>query len=228
MKQDFGNIVLSSWGGVNVESKIDETEKQVKKMIKLTDHGDDFLIVKTNDDRIYEYGYFLNRHFGPSSYIRKPELFRNIDAMSSISNKIYHEVKNEHGFYDSWKYKIVIDSESIANYKLELFAHFMQGMYKTGVMYHVNDYKEIIINYLKANNVYTDKNEEIVNSIIFDTSYYGIDGIAGKIDISGCKTIGGDNVTYVYIDGKSINPRHYKRFRAGSDEWGVDSYFWKV
>lgn len=81
----LNEIVLENWGGIRLNAKIDEDLKDVKLMIKYSDHGDEFLIVKTENE-IYEYGWWLNRKREPEydtvinsrydyGFVRKPELF---------------------------------------------------------------------------------------------------------------------------------------------------------
>lgn len=223
MKFKFGNVALSAWGGVCTCSQIDEKENEIEKLVIYTDHGDDYLIVKTKDGKIYKYGYFLNLKFGPRSYIREPVLFRKEDEMSYISNKIYSSISGV--FYDRMTYQIIKDSEYGAKTTFATLVLYMQAYYNSGVMYHCGRYKEIVKRYLKENGIDTEENLKKLDDIVFDTSYYGIDGIAGKIDITGQDWIYGDEVKYAYSNGKRIR---LKRRFCGEDEWGVASYRWKM
>ena len=227
MKFIFGNVALSAWGEVCMCSQIDEKENEIEKLIIYTDHGDDYLIVKTKDGKIYKYGYFLNLKFSPINYIRKPVLFRKEDEMSYISNKIFFDIygDNGHGFIDRMTSQIVEDSEDRAKAKFRILGWDMPKYYNSGVMYHCKKYKEIVKRYLEKNGINTEENLKKLDDMVFDTSYYGIDGIAGKIDITGQNWICGDTVKYAYSNGKRIR---LKRRFVGSDEWGESIYRWKI
>lgn len=226
MEFKFGNVALSAWKGVCVCSQIDEKKEDVDKLAIYEDHGDDFVIVKTKDGKVYEYGYFKNLKFPPTIFVREPVLFRKEDSRATISNKIFFCIHGDHGmrFVDRMSYRINKDSETIANYKFHSLVRDMQGIYDSGVMYHHDGDKEIIKRYLKENGIDTEENTKLLEKMVFDTSYYGIDGIAGKIEIGDFKWIYGDRLKYAYSNGKRVwLTRHY----SGSDEYGSKSYRWK-
>lgn len=226
MEFEFGNVALSAWGGICVSSKIDERKEDVDKLAIYQDHGDDYLIVKTKDGNVYRYGYFRNLQYSPSFYVREPVLFRKEDERSSISNKIFFLIRGDHGygFIDRMTYRITKDSKPTANYKFHSFIKSMDEIYKTGVMYHQDDDKKIVKNYLKENDIDTEENLRLLDTIVFNTSYYGIDGIAGKVEMGDFKWIIGDRLKYAFANGKRVwLIRHYH----SSDDWGCNSYKWK-
>lgn len=98
MENILNEIILGNWGGIRLNAKIDEDLKDVKLMIKYSDHGDDFLIVKIKNE-VYEYGWWLNRKWEPEydelinsqrdyGFVRKPELFCAFDKRCNLSNEI--------------------------------------------------------------------------------------------------------------------------------------------
>ena len=169
----------------------------------------------------------MNLTYPPINYIRKPVLFRNEDERCYISNKIFFYIRGDYGnnFVDRMTLQIVKDSKKIAEYKLRSLARKMKDAYNSGVMYHHNDSKEIVSRYLKENDIDTEENLKLLDDMVFDTSYYGIDGIAGKIDLGNCNWLYGDKIKYAYSNGKQIR---LKRKLVDYDEWGVASYRWKL
>ena len=227
MSFKFGNVALSAWKGFCVASQIDEPKENIDKLIIYEDHGDDFEIVKTKDGKIYKYGYFINLKYPPTSYVRETTLLRKEDERSAISNKIFFKIYGDYGenFIDRMTFRICKDSKATVDCKLRALQCAMKDIYNSGVMYHVDQYKDIVKDYLLINDAYDEENAKILDEIVFNSSYYGIDGVAGKIDITGTDRVYGDRIKYAWSNGKRIRIKsHY----AGSDEWGVSIYYWKV
>ena len=100
-------VILKNYGGIIVE--VTDNLENAIAIIKYVDHGDEFLVVKT-EDRIYEYGWFLNRGWYPNyeiitnnleeyvgenkRFIKAPELYYKMDHNSQASNKIFFYTKD--------------------------------------------------------------------------------------------------------------------------------------
>ena len=120
MNKLFENEILNNWGGIKVLAEIEETADDANLAIKYNDHGDEFILVRMKDGRMFEYGYYLNRIgcpdpkdiFGnncPSWYkdwfVRKPHFHYEIDERSFLANEMHFYIKNriEEGYFDGPK-----------------------------------------------------------------------------------------------------------------------------
>ena len=222
----MGNIlqetILRDWGGFNVIADIDEKLEDIRVAVKYDDHGDEFLFIKTKDDKAYEYGWYINRRdvFCPDydelikspndyGFIRKPKLTYAYDKRCLLSNRIYHYVMdafdNGHGFCVPR-----IDTPTYAQTKFDYYVRFMDDVYKKGVTYHNEKDKSFIERYLKDNNILTEENINKLNSVRFSSSENGIDGSAGKRKPYVDKVLRGDNIEFVWYNGEFLDLKKVK------------------
>ena len=60
MSKSLEGIILKNWRSNDVIVELDESIDDIELAMKYEDHGDEFLLVRTNGV-YYEYGWFLNR-----------------------------------------------------------------------------------------------------------------------------------------------------------------------
>lgn len=236
MTNILSETILGNWVDVTLKANIDEKIDDVKLAIKYSDHGDEFLLVRTNDGKTYEYGWWLNRPMAPNYdeldrpywsnfFIRKPKLFYAYDERSSLSNEISFYVnrkfKNDYGFMRPKR-----DTEIYAQVKFDEYIKFMNDIYSRGITYHKEGDKKFIEQYLKDNGILTEENLDKLHSVKFTTSVNGIDGIAGKTvwDDYWCDDrLHGDIIEFIFYKGK-LRDISKIRMKYHYDEWGAEMF----
>ena len=244
-------FTLHNWGGMIVEADIDLAN--VVAAIKYNDHGDDFVVVKTNDGDVLKYGYFLNRDGNRGDYydfIRKyrdeyegegkcylklPELFRG-DHDSEVSNAIFFRTENftteEKGYWGFRDTKVYSDKRSAQlnfDWYCEDMKKFYEGTEKRiwggyySGSYHC-DHTNDVIRYLRANDILTEENLQKIDDLKKWWRVGEIDGIAGIRRSSG--DIVGDCITWAFRNGEEVKPDSIKTERLSEyTEWGEFDQF---
>ena len=233
MDNILSKIILRNWGGINVTADIDEKLKDIKVAVKYSDHGDDFLFVKTKDGNEYEYGWYIDRQdvFCPDydelikspndyGFIRKPRLIYAYDNKHVLSNEIFLYVKKnfvEDISFGSYRYPYEYDDTYIAQLKLDNYVEFMKDIYGRKITYHKNDDRQEIEYYLKKTGILTQENIDKLNSVRFSSSENEIDGSAGKVKRNVGKVLEGDRVEFVWYNGE-FQELNNKQIRHYYDE----------
>lgn len=218
MDNILSKTILRDWGGINVVADIDEKIEDIRVAVKYSDHGDDFLFIKTKDGKAYEYGWYIGRRdvFCPDydrliespnnwGFIRKPKLSCAFDAKCSLSNEIYFYV--DRTFDNGHHFDIPrIDTPVYAQIKFDGYVRFMDEVYRRGITYHKEKDKDFIERYLKDNNILTEENLNKLHSIRFSSGENGIDGSAGKRERYADKILEGDKIEFVWYNGEILKP----------------------
>lgn len=223
MSNVLSKMILRGWEGINVTANIDEELSNVKVAVKYSDHGDEFLFVKTKDGKTYLYGWFigrrdymlcpnyddLNNSQDDYGFIRKPKLYRAYDNRSSLSNRIYFYVDRE---FDNGHHFDVprIDTPECAQVKFNNYVRFMSDVYNMGITYHKEKDKKFIERYLKENGILTADNVEKLERVKFSSGENGVDGIAGKRKTYISKRLNGDKIDTVWYDGEFLDLKRVK------------------
>lgn len=220
MANILSKTILRDWGGINVIANIDEGLEDVKVAVKYSDHGDDFLFVKTKDGKAYEYGWYVGRRdvFCPDydelitsqndwGFIRKPELYFAYDKRSRLSNEICFYVMRR---FEDVNYRTKIDKSQYAQVKFNEYVDFMKEVYSRGITYHKEQDKRKIERYLKENGISTQENLEILHSVKFTSGKNGIDGTAGKRKAYRTNKVVGDHIGFIWYDGEILSLKDVK------------------
>lgn len=231
--KDNLKVFLSNWGGLILEANVEEDLDQIKVAVKYRDHGDEFLLVKTDDNQCYEYGWWLNRrgtpdyfdldrHYYENYFIRKPVLFKKLDERSSESNRVYFEFNNEYaGILNRSTNSIIkCKSQTEAQRRFDYVCSAVDGVADRVIWFHGDEYKRDALEFLKVNGIDTEDNLRRVNRINWDSKINGIHGFAGKRS-GNPDYISGDEIEWVFykkrfIDGTKISAKRY----VNNDEWG--------
>lgn len=227
MQKILNNVkVLEGWDGCNVEPRIEENPEEIWMLIKYSNHGDEYLVVGTRDGMIYEYGCYVNlKGYDWMTFVRKPVLYRKLDDRAVVSNTIFFEL--ERVFKDShmsFGYDKKYYDEKRAQWT---FDHEMSNMMKMSseseVFFDFEYCKEDILGWLILNNIATDENIKKLNKTTFHNKIgkNKVIGVSGKMDISKYKDLIVDDVEFIYINGKSVDPRKICAVYS-TDEWGYD------
>lgn len=233
--KDNLKVILRSWGGIILEADIEEDYDQILYAVKYHDHGDSFLRVQPKDGNPCEYGWWLNRCGMPDYcdldqdwaqryFNRCPVLFKDFDVHHSLSNKLYSTFNNEHfGVINSSSFMapLVCKSEQDATYRFDHICLVMSATAHQSVMYDENDYRDVVLNFLKINKIDTEENLKKFAKIKWDSRVNGIDGFAGRRERIPDDTIYAEGIDWVFrngrfIDGSRLSVKHITEF----DEWG--------
>ena len=109
------------------------------------------------------------------------------------------------------------DNTYIAQLKLDDYVEFMKDIYGRKITYHKNDDRQEIEYYLKKTGILTQENIDKLNSVKFSSSDNGIDGSAGKIKRNVGKVLEGDQIEFVWYNGK-FQELNNKQIRHYYDE----------
>lgn len=232
MKHTIENLILGNWGGIRLRAEIEEKLEDIDLVIKYNDHGDDFLVIRSNG-KYYEYGYWLNRNFQPEydevinsqrdyGFIRKPKLFHKFDKNCEFSNKIYWECNL--CFEDSYRYIKEARRHSTENAQRR-FNRFIEFMHRevesAGIVYDKNDYIRDLKYYLEKHDILTEENITKLENVKWDNRIEGADGIAGKKEID--EYISGDKIDFIFYNGKPLHWRKTKR-KYYRDRFGFSTF----
>lgn len=220
--------VLRGWKGLDVIPNVEEKPEDIWLLIKYDDHGDDFLVVGTRDGHLYNYALYVNRKYTDFyTYLRKPELFKQLDNYANVSNEIFF--KFERLFRKShmlFGYDLKCSVKSDAQRRFNEAIEYMTELAKTAdSVFDWENKKPEIERWLQLNEIDTEDNLKKLK----DTPFHNkigenrVIGIAGKRDITGLEWISGDHFDFICVNNKELDPE--KVIVEGEyDEWGVASY----
>ena len=228
MRMDFKEITLDNWDGIKLKADVDEEPEDIIAAVLYSDHGDDFLVVKTAD-KIYEYGWWLNRPFhsydildentwrSRDAFIKLPKLYGKFDKHSEISNKIYSLMKDslyETTYFMGWRNDDRLKENlapSIAQLYFDRLYDGLKAYYDTNVVFREwGDRIETITNYLIRNDIMIEENLKKLEDIKTFLRIGAIDGCAGKMDISERQDVDGDYLSWIWYKGKQITKKYHK------------------
>ena len=220
--------VLKGWKGLDVLPNVEEKVEDIWMLIKYSDHGDDFLIVGTRDGKRYAYGLYKNLRYSERyGYLRKPELLKSLDSEAVVSNKIYFEF--EHAFkksHMSFNYDKKYGDKATAQWVFDREIDWISNLAENvDTVFDWNHKKDEILHWLVLNEIDTEENKQKLKDANFDNKIgqYKVIGIAGKTDISYADGVTVDDVDFIVVNKKKIDPKKVLRFDH-SDEWGEDSW----
>lgn len=228
MNNIFEGLVLRNYGGIVLKPAIDEKIEDVKLAIKYNDHGDDFLLIKTENET-YKYGWWLNRPGYPSYddlneihnyFIRKPTLYFAYDNNSRLSNEICRYIDWHFTTRSDFGDEIMKCSDHVAQCEIDSFIHYMNNDIATrGITYDWTNAcsKNKILRFMDINGIMTDENVNAFNNIKWSSKIDGADGISGKMKYYGDRLYG-DSISFIYYLGKYRDPNKIK-MKHQLDDW---------
>lgn len=239
---------LHNYGGIIVETDIDLSN--IIALVKYNDHGDDFVIAKTNDG-IFKYGWFLNRHFYPDwrelersperfvgegkRFIKAPELYFEYDANCEASNKIcfdtddleeYGEPRNYWSGYRIKKYEHASSPQHAFDWYCDDVKEVYEGKGriwggKYGHTYHC-DYNWYGSRIRRFLEKHGISTEENLRKLKELKKYWRVGEVDGSAGI--VKSDGCvvcDGVNYIWYRGKELTPKDLKKEGLIEEtEWG--------
>lgn len=219
--------VLKGWDGYDVKLDLEENPDDIWMAIKYSDHGDEYLIVGTKDRKVYKYGCFVNlKWYNYMSFIRKPVLYKELDEMGIVSNKIFFELerilqKSHMSFGYDKKYNTIEGAQWA-------FDHIIQYMTtmanESKAFFDYDNKKGRILVWMALNNIDNKDNIRMLNETAFHNKIgkNKVIGVSGKEDISNYENLIVDEAEFIYVNGKEIDPNKILTYYS-SDEWGFDS-----
>ena len=195
---------LNAWHHLVVKVKTDENLEDMEWAVVLEDHGDEYLIVKTKDEKIYKYGCFANLRDSKwimDDLMRKPEMYKELDG--TTSNDIYFLIDRELYDFSSFSAKRYYSKED-AQWHFDYVMNRLIEIHESSkYTYDSNSHKHEAGLFLKKNGINTEENLQKLNETPWDSRIDGVDGIAGKEDISGWDHIYFESIRDVYIIDES-------------------------
>lgn len=217
---------LRAYSNIIVKVVTDEDIEDMEWAVVTEDHGDEYLIVKTKDKKLYKYGCFANlKHaeYKLGQLMRKPEMYGKIayDASNEICWFIDRNLYDDSSFRARKCY-----SKDDAQREFNSFINFLHEIHeKYDDIYDSSSHKDDTIRFLKENGIDTKENLEKLNSAPWDSRVDGINGIAGKDDISEKTKVYFENLVDAYV----VDKDDLETVDAyNEDEWGVGGYYLNV
>ena len=229
---DINNLKLHAYGGVVLRATVDEPLDNIELGVLYWNHGDEYFLVKTVNGEWYKYGLFINLRWerdidqlGPE-YVRKPYLFKK-DDRDNTNNKVYFAIekfcKQDRTGIDYRSYS----SELSAQYSFEYLLRSLDEAFMSGYRYDHTDHKENIIECLKLNNIWNERNQALLEMAkLSSKDELGTDGVAAKkrVNMSDDNEIDVDSVVCVIKDGKELSKWIVSR-RNEEDRDGFPQYY---
>lgn len=218
---------LNAWKGIVVKVVTDEDVEDMEWAAVLEDHGDEYLIVKTKDKKLYKYGCFANlknAEYTLKNLVKKPEMYGNIDSHKT-SNEIYFLV--DRNLYDFRCFRVKkCYSKDAAQRQFDRFIELLNNIHDSSDdIYDSSSHIGEVIRFLTENGIDTEENIEKVNTAHWDSKINGINGIAGKKDISGSQKIYFESMGDVYV----VDEDDLETVDADNeDEWGFSGQYLNV
>lgn len=228
MSMNFKEITIYNWDGIKLKADVDENPEDIIAAVLYSDHGDDFLVVKT-EDKIYEYGWWFDRPFydydmldentwrNRDEFIKLPKLYGKLDKHSDISNKIYSLMKDclyETSYFMGWRSNDRLKENLAPDTAQWYFDRLYDGLkayYDSNVIFREwKDRIDTITNYLMSNDIMTEKNLKKLEDIKAFLRIGAIDGCAGKKDISWRQYVDGDCLSWIWYKGKQVTKKYNK------------------
>lgn len=212
------NLILGNYDKIKVIPEIEEKIEDIDLMIKYTNYGDEYLVVRSNG-KYYEYGWWqarighpdyeaLDKPWTDRYYIRKPKLYFKYDKKCELSNDIYW-------LFTEYIHDRILNrplrkySKERAQSDFDYYLWRMKEYTESGIIYHNDDDENEVIRYLEVNDIKTEDNLAKLEEIKFNSRIDGADGIAGKREI-GC-TVSGDTIDFIFYKGEPVHWRKTKR-----------------
>ncbi len=93
--QEILNEELVVYGHKNIKPNVEEDIKDILGIVKYEDHGDEYLIIITENGS-FEYGYYKNLRFNNHNYLREP------------TDEIAGKKKNNCGYIEADEFKVTV------------------------------------------------------------------------------------------------------------------------
>ena len=222
---------IEDYHGNSYLVNLEEDEKDIFWAVKYKDHGDDFVLVCTNDDKIYCYGWWEDRYHFDSS-IRKHKLF------AKKTTPYRNPFKGSHGVGITWNLEYIINNYLSENNKpskvfcQRTFNEVIENLifaFDTGYEYDWTEYKDGIKKFLEVNDLDTEKNLSALEKAPWTSLRIdGCIGIAAKEDWSTKTSFVCDRILSVFYDNQwhRYSYKHPRRLPVNKttwDEYGFDS-----
>lgn len=239
-KNPFENLILKTFEGMPFEARIEEDPEDIDFAVCYNYHGDEYVFIKTKDDKKYEYGYYLNLRYADETYImksdlyiRKPKTYMPIN--SSASNEIYRKISwffdSQHGHRGNDRSMFSMDDNSTNQWDFNyLVAGLEEGYEAENGFYDYEKYRKEIELVLKnsKNDIYTEKNIEKVSHLKLKSKLInGANGIMSK-KISDDDSLSVDKIIFVYRNGRFLNEDEYIVTCRGFDSFGMDERYFEL
>lgn len=230
------NEILNNYGKVVVLANVEENEDDVNLIIKYSDHGDEFIFVRTKNGEMYEYGYYLNRSGFPDIerlenswakdyFIRNPIMYFKTDVMSGLSNSIHFRIRDSiNKDRDCFKYRKEYSAD-YAQLKFNDILEYIEQQKNKGIRFDCENYKSDLKCYLDVNGIMTAENMDKLSKMSFNTRVNGVDGIAAKRKIENYNgfRLSGDDILRIIINGKEKDPSKISK-KVFYDDYGVEGF----
>ncbi len=236
---DLKNIKLNNYNKMTVRADVEEKPEDIKLAIVYTDHGDDFVYVRTKDNQQFLYGYFLGRRCEPDNledlekpwnknkFLRNPVDFRKKDT--GISNAVFWAIHNDRMFKGTAN-DIPVKVYS-AQWEFDYMCGRIDELYSKGTFYNLEDrefdsYRSMLREWLELNEIATPENLKRLSDLKLSTKdKNGLDGIAAKKE--DC-IHSFDRIIAVFKDGKEIPLSECIQLESYTDEYGCTSYYFPL
>lgn len=222
---------LAAWDHIIMKVVTDEDIEDMEYAVVAGDHGDQYLYVKTKDGHLYKYGCFANLKYAtlPIPYLMtQPKLFKELKTKTSEVYWLVHRQLYEDDYRSSFRREDIRKcySKETAQRTFDGFIEQLNCIHDTcNEMYDDNDHKDDAMKFLIKNEIDTKENIEKLNSAHWDSRIDGVDGVAGKRDISDEKSIYFESLGDVYVVNKEdleiVND-------YDPDEYGYTGYYLNV
>lgn len=202
------NLKIHDYHGNQYLVNLEENRTDIWWAIRYVDHGDEFILVCTNDEKIFCYGWWKDRyHFG--SPIRDHKLFAKKVPWGSNPFK-----KQKYPYLSTdltWDIKYAMEhytkscDESCSNYFQGCFNNIIKNLilaYETGYLYDWTKYKKGVKKFLEVQKLDTEANlNAFENAPWTSLRIDGCIGIAAKEDWTKHGGFGCDSVKSVWHEG---------------------------
>lgn len=219
MDINFKEIVLNQYGGFKLKADVDEAPEDIIAAVLYNDHGDDFLVIKT-DDTVYKYSLFATRmgwdveclndenHWQRKRFDKVPQLTGQFDAHCETGNQIYLTIKSR--LYsptvmfspDSFEKCLPEDAQALFNWLYSDLKRF----YESKVVYHSRS-SDDILKFLALNNILSEENLQKLEEMKVFLREDTIDGSAGKIKCDPDYPIYGDDIHWIWYRGEQVTKK---------------------
>lgn len=223
---------IYAYGDYVMKAEIEEKPEDIHLCVGYTDHGDEFIYVRTKNGNAYIYGYWCNRNYEPDydrllehpskDYVRLPKLFKNLDKGSQLSNSIYHDM-DYYIDYSNYRSKSwdPASSKWSREYKFESVVETFQRAAASGIKYDWEDKRNILFEYLRKYDMDSPDNLKIVEELPMSSRIDGFDGVAAKKTCER-ETLYFDDLNFVIKDGVELRKDQITVLEDSDsgDEWG--------
>lgn len=231
---NFESIKLNAYGGYLFSANVEEKAEDINLAVLYSNHGDDYLFVKTKDGKSYTYGMFVNlkdvpdepEKLGPS-YVRKPVIYKKINRYCTVSNDTFRSLKS---FYEGEGNYKPFYSTGHAQTMFDIAIDALYKAFNSDEFYNLENRRFDMEYALEKNNIGTKDNiMKLADAPFASRGNGGVDGIAGKLEESDDEYLFVDSVIAVFHDGKDLNEKEYIITTDDeSDEWGYPNNYFPI